>query len=240
MAFFLRGALVEYGTDVEGPITNIVVFQFNPESISHTLNIAQSGSDSPESNRQTESSQTSAPPTENFSITTHFSAADDLGKGGKAAETARKYGVGPQLAALMKMAYTSAGIISGEDSVSNDPNGDTLNQKMGGNVAIRQIPREELPRIFFIWGSSRVLPVEIKSMSINEKKFDPNLNPVEAEVQISLQIAAFPKGSDDKLGKGALNNTQKERDEQVLLSREKKETQASLNQGKSVNDIIPF
>ena len=32
--FLLRGALVEYGTEVLGPLPNVVVFQFNPEQIS--------------------------------------------------------------------------------------------------------------------------------------------------------------------------------------------------------------
>ncbi len=84
MSFFLRGALVEYGSDVLGPIPNIVVFQFNPEQISRTLNMAHSRSvSSPENARQTESHQTSAPPVESFTLTAQFSAADDLGKAGR-------------------------------------------------------------------------------------------------------------------------------------------------------------
>ena len=43
MAKFLRGALVEYGRSLLGPIPNVVVFQFNPEQLARTLTIPGSG-----------------------------------------------------------------------------------------------------------------------------------------------------------------------------------------------------
>ena len=39
MTYLLRGALVEYGTDFLGPLPNVVIFQFNPESISRTITV---------------------------------------------------------------------------------------------------------------------------------------------------------------------------------------------------------
>ncbi len=69
-------------------------------------------------------------------------------------------------------------------------------------------------------------------MSITEQKFDPLLNPVQAEVAIGLQIAGFPDNSDDTIGRGALSYTQTV-----------KEAQALLNLAKSVElavDIVPF
>lgn len=231
MSFFLRGALVEYGSDVLGPIPNIVVFQFNPETIARTLNMARPATPAAETARQTESHQTSAPPNESFNITAHFSAADDLGKGGAAAAIPRVFGIGPQLAALEKMVYPAGGIISGAIGAAIDAVGDALG--LGGDEApTRPIPREQAPRILFIWGPARVLPVEIKSMSITEQKFDPFLNPVQAEVAIGLAIASFPENTDDIIGRGALTYTQTV-----------KEAQALLNLAKAVElaiDVIPF
>lgn len=230
--FFLRGALVEYGTDVLGPLPNIVVFQFNPEQISRTLNLARRGNESPETEtRQREPNQVSGPPTETFQITAHFSAADDLGEGGAASVIPRAFGIGPQLAALEKMVYPSAGLISGLIGEAVDAIGDALG---GGNdqEAARPTPREQAPRILFIWGPSRVLPVEIRSMTIAEQKFDFLLNPVQAEVQIGLAVASFPADSDDKVGQGALKYTQTIKD-----------AQAALNLAKAVElavEIIPF
>ena len=37
----LRGALIEYGAGLIGPIPNVVIFQFNPESLSRSLQIPQ-------------------------------------------------------------------------------------------------------------------------------------------------------------------------------------------------------
>ncbi len=229
---FLRGALVEYGTDVLGPLPNIVVFQFNPEQISRTLNLAWRGAEAPETEtRQREPNQVSGPPTETFQITAHFSAADDLGEGGAAAVIPRAAGIGPQLAALEKMVYPSAGLISGLIGEAIDAVGDALGAG-GGNEPTRPTPREQAPRILFIWGPSRVLPVEIRTMSITEQKFDFLLNPVQAEVQIGLAVATFPIDSDDKVGQGALKYTQTIKD-----------AQAALNLVKAVElaaEIIPF
>ena len=37
----LRGALIQYSGGPIGPIPNVVIFQFNPESLSRTLHIPQ-------------------------------------------------------------------------------------------------------------------------------------------------------------------------------------------------------
>jgi len=231
VSFYLRGALVEYGSDVLGPIPNIVVFQFNPESISRTLNIAQGSSSTPCESRAREPHTTCSPPVESFSITAKFSAAEDLGKGGVAAAVPRAFGIGPQLAALEKMVYTDAGIISGAIGAAIDAIGDALGGD-GGNAPTRPIPREAVPRILFIWGPTRVLPVEITSMSITEQKYDPFLNPAQAEVQIGMRVASFPNDTDDKIGKGALTYTQTVKEGLTLLNLEKSAEYAL--------EVIPF
>ena len=37
--FLMRGALIEYGSDFMGPIPNVVIFQFNPETLTRTVQI---------------------------------------------------------------------------------------------------------------------------------------------------------------------------------------------------------
>lgn len=232
MAFYLRGALVEYGTDVLGPLPNIVVFQFNPEQISRTLEIPGREPATPAQERQREPAQASAPPTETFNITAHFSAADDLGKGGAVSAVPRLFGVGPQLAALEKMVYPQDGFISRAIGAAVDAVGSALGIGGSGQAPSRDVPREQKPRLLFVWGPSRVLPVEIRSMSITEQQFDPFLNAVQAEVQIGLAVAVFPDNSDDRVGKGALTYTQTLKD-----------AQAALNLAKAAElavDIIPF
>ena len=231
MSFFLRGALVEYGSDVLGPILNILVFQFNPEQISRTINMPsdQAGSTSTDAARQTEAHTMSAPPTESFSITAHFSAMDDLGAGGAVSTIPRAFGIGPQLAALEKMAYPAAGLLSEAIGAAIDAVAGALG---ADSEATRSTPREEGARILFIWGPSRVLPVEITSMSITAQQYDALLNPVQAQVEIGLTVASFPDNSDDEIGKGAL-----------LYTNTVKEAQALLNLAKAVElavDVVTF
>ncbi|HKP98435.1 MAG TPA: hypothetical protein VJ385_22080, partial [Fibrobacteria bacterium] len=222
---------VEYSGQFLGPIPNIVVFQFNPEEIQRTLRIPENHAGEPvDRARQQGNGQTSAPPVETFSLTLHFSAADDLGKGGAASAIPRVFGIGPQLAALEKMVYP-AGPLTGILGAALDAVGSALG---GGSApaAENPVPMESLPRLLFIWGPTRVLPVAIQSMSITEKQYDALLNPIQAQVQIGLAVASLPASSTDVIGKGALTYTQ------VV-----KDTQSILNLAKAAElalDIIPF
>jgi hypothetical protein len=224
----LRGALVEYSGQFLGPIPNIVLFQFNPESIARTVAIPRQAETPGIGRPQRERGQAAAAPTESFTLTAHFSAADDLGAGGAPSAIPRVFGVGPQLAALEKMVYpprTPGGLLGAAiDAVAS-----ALSSGTGG--ATRSVPREQVPRVLFLWGPTRVLPVTITSLTLTEQKFDSLLNPVQAEVQIGIAVAGHPP-DDDAVARGALE-----------YSSMIKDTQATLNLAKTaerVLDIIPF
>ncbi len=228
----LRGALVEYSGQFLGPIPNIVIFQFNPESITRTLRIPETAStDNSVANRpRRETHAAEAPPTEEFSITAQFSAHDDLGAGGAVSVVPHLFGVGPQLAALEKMVYppaTPGGLIGAAvDAIAGAIGGG------GASAPTRPVPRTPVPRILFIWGLAKVLPVRIKSLSITEKQYDFLLNPIEAEVQIGLAVAPEPPTASDPVGHGAF-----------VYSRMLKDTQATLNLAKVIEfavDLIPI
>ncbi len=208
-----------------------MVFQFNPEQIARTINIAQPRAPTPrEQARPREAAAIGVPPTESFTLTAHFSAADDLGKGGAVSAIPRVFGIGPQLAALEKMVYP-AGPLTGLIGAALDAIGDALGGG-GAQDPTQSVPRESVPRILFIWGLTRVLPVKIKSLTITEQKFDFLLNPVQAEVAIGLDINNLAATSTDKIGKGAL-----------MYSQVAKDAQSILNLAKAVElavDIIPF
>jgi hypothetical protein len=230
MTLLLRGVLVEYASDFLGPLPNIVVFQFNPEQIARSINIPQREVASARAARIAEARGAAAPPTETFTLTAHFSAADDLGRGGPLAVVPRQFGIAPQLAALEKMVYPGNGS-SGALGKAVDAVGAAIGDN-AGTKAGRPVPRERLPRLLFVWGPTRVLPVQIESLSITEQKFDFQLNPVQAEVRIGLAVIQFGRKNEDKLGKGALDYTNGI-----------KQAQAALNLAKAVElslDIIPF
>ncbi len=228
----MRGALVEYSGQFLGPIPNLVIFQFNPETIDRTITIpdAATAANNSAANRPKRDSGTAeAPAVESFSITAQFSAADDLGSGGAVSIVPRLFGVGPQLAALEKMVYpvtTQGGLIGAAiDAIGSALSGG------GAAAATRPVPPQRVPRILFIWGPTRVLPVRITSMTINEKQYDALLNPVEAEVVIGLTVLSTPSPS-DAVASGAWKYSQMVKD-----------TQATLNLAKVIEfavDLVPI
>ena len=218
----LRGALIEYGTSLIGPIPNIVIFQFNPESLSRTLQIPAR----PTGATQRETTQAGEKTFEKVTFKAHFSAANMLDED---KELAKLFGIGPQLAALEKMVLPSAKI-AGLIGAAIDAIGDALGD--GGNDAPAQpIPREKYPRILFIWGLTRVLPVTIDSMSISELEYDSILNPLRAEVDITLSVIAVDDCSDDVLAKGAL--------EYSTIAKEAQAIANLANTAEQIVDLIP-
>jgi hypothetical protein len=225
MPYLLRGALIEYASDFLGPLPNVVIFQFNPETITRAIQVPER----PTGGTRRETTQAGDPPLERITLKAEFDAADYLKTNNI---LARQFGVGPQLAALEKMVFPSnkIGALIGK---AIDAIGDALGLGGGGEDAPCQpIPREQYPRILFIWGRTRILPVVIDSMSITEQQYDNLLNPVRAEVSLQLSVNATNLSSDDKVAKGAME-----------YSSIAKEAQAILNLANTVElvaDLIPF
>lgn len=224
MPFLMRGAMIEYGAGLLGPIPNVVIFQFNPESLTRTIQIPRR----PSSPVARETTQAGEPSIEKISFKAQFSAADALGAGNK---LVLAMGVGPRLAALEKMVHpASKGGLLG---AALDAIGDALGLGGGGGSEPRQvIPRENYPRILFIWGPFRVLPVVIESMTITELLYDNLLNPIQADVQIGLSVNPIDKCSDDTVGKGALEYSNLAKDAQAMVN--------LAFTAEQIVDLIPF
>lgn len=212
----VRGALIEYSGQFLGPLPNIVVFQFNPEQITRSFTLAESGADSAGGGRaqraQSERNAASGPPVESFSVTLSLSAAEDLGTPGPFTGVTRLFGVGPQIAALEKMAFPAGG--DGLIGAALDAIGSAIAGAAGAGAEL-PVPRETLPRLLFIWGPTRVLPVAIRSISVTEKEYDHTLSPTLADVELSLTVSNAP-ASDDLIGLGALTYTRTVKEAQAL------------------------
>ncbi|MDM0004343.1 hypothetical protein QTI51_01795 [Variovorax sp. J22G73] len=219
----LRGALIEYGTDLIGPIPNVVIFQYNPESLSRVLQIPPR----PTGATQRETTQAGEHTFEKISFKAHFSAANLLADD---KTLARTFGIGPQLSALEKMVLPSSKL-AGLVGAAIDAIGSAISGG-GATPAAQPIPREKYPRILFIWGLTRVLPVTIDSMTIGELEYDAVLNPLRAEVDISLSVIAVDGCSDDVLAKGALEFTTLAKEAQAIAN--------LANTVDQVADLIPL
>jgi len=45
--------------------------------------------------------------------------------------------------------------------------------------------------VLFSWGANRVLPERLTSFSITEEAYDTALNPIQAKVELSLQVLSY-------------------------------------------------
>lgn len=217
--FLMRGALIEYGSDFMGPIPNVVIFQFNPETMSRTVQIPPR----PAAAMARETTQAGEPSIEKITLKASFSAADEFGKN---KVLARLFGVGTRLAALEKMVYPSNELASAIGAALG------LGGNDGGGEARQAIPRQKMPRILFIWGPYKVLPVVLESMSITEQQYDFLLNPIQAEVSITMAVNAVDECSGDDIGKGALTYSNMAKDAQAMAN--------LANSAAQVVELIPF
>ncbi len=215
--FLMRGALIEYGSDFMGPIPNVVIFQFNPETLTRTVQIPPR----PTSGTARETTQAGEPAIEKITLKASFSAADEFGEN---KVLARLLGVGTRLAALEKMVYPSNDLLGAI--------GDVLGLGGGDSDPRQPMPREEFPRILFIWGIYRVLPVVLESMSITEQQYDFLLNPVQAEVSITMAVNANDACSDDDVAKGAILYSNMAKDAQAMAN--------LANTAEQIVELIPF
>ena len=223
MEKILKGALIEYGSDFLGPIPNVVVFQFNPEKLSRTIEIPPR----PVNATTRETSQAGEPPYERFTVAAEFSAADQRNSSNPIGLT---MGVGPQLAALEAMVYpvqTPGGLIG----AAVDAIGSLLSGSSGPDPTL-PVPRVQSPKILFVWGLMRVVPVIIESMTINEVQYDSLLNAEEASVTIGLAVVTPCHSCDDQIARGALSYTQMMQDTLATVN--------LANTVAAVVDLIPF
>ncbi len=232
MIKFLRGALIEYKSDFLGPIPNVVLFQFNPESLSRTIQIPTRTPAAGSKATAGETAQAGTKPYERISLTAHFSAADYLNM---AFPPALLFGVGTQLAALEKMVLPleDGSGAAAQAAAAVDAAAAAVSGGSSSGDATTPTPRQRYPNILFVWGLTKVLPVIIDTMSINEKQFDSRLNPVQAEVSLGLSVMLEDLSEDDPIARGAAEYSKKAKDVQAIANLANVAVQPII-------DIIPF
>lgn len=207
MTYFLKGALVEYGVGLANYLPNVVMFQFNPEEITRTYEVPPR----PSGASLREVNQAGEVPVEKISLNAHFSAQEEIARQNP---MTRAVGIGPQLAALDKLVRPT-GPISGLINKAVDKIGSMISGSNNSDPA-QQIPREAYPRVLFVWGATRILPVTIEALTIVEKQYDNFLNPTLAEVSIAMTAIQPDPCSDDPIAKGLFAVSQYVRDALAL------------------------
>ena len=152
-----------------GRILRIIALQYNPDSLSRTLQpqaVADAGD-------RSQAFRVKGPPVETFRLEAEIDATDQL-EFPDQNRAAVEAGLLPQLAALETIVYPQANVLQANDALV-----------AAGTLEIAAM---EAPLTLFIWSRSRIVPVRITEFSVTEEAFDPHLNPIRAKVSIGMRV----------------------------------------------------
>lgn len=164
----VKGAIV--GIDLFNPLASIAVFQYNPDTVTRTLQPQGAG----EGAGRAEAMRLKGPPVETIKVDVEIDATDQL-------ETAdsmtTKLGIYPQLSALEMLIYPKSALV-----IAN-----TVLLAVG---TIEIVPPVG-PFTLLVWGLKRVVPVRLTELTITEEAHDAALNPIRAKVSLGLRVLSY-------------------------------------------------
>jgi hypothetical protein len=181
MAEYLRGAFIAY--DLDGYSTGnskqrrIIPFRINPESFSRSLSIESAqtaqgvegaGGKAASSTNEQSADASSGTLKETFAVQVRLDLVDRLES---AVSLDQALGILPEIAALEDLLYPAR-----TDATANSDGKEPLRSK------------DPRPTVLFVWGTQRIVPVKITQMSINETLHNSELNPVRAEVEVTMEV----------------------------------------------------
>jgi hypothetical protein len=163
-----RGAII--GMDPMNPVASVVVFQYNPDTMTRTLQPQMAG----DNGDRTEVLRLKGAPIETIKLDVEIDATDQLASANPIATT---MGIYPQLSALEMLVYPkSAQVI--------------LNTALMAVGTLEVVPTASVMTLF-VWGPKRVVPVKLTEFSITEEAYDPALNPIRAKVSLGLRVLSY-------------------------------------------------
>lgn len=166
----IKGAII--GLDPTNPLASVVVFQYNPDTMTRRLEARSTGGG--DTSDRSEAFRLTGPPKETITLNIEVDATDQLEQANPIAVAS---GVSPTLAALELLLYPKSLTVIANAALAQ-----------AGNIEI--IP-PEAPLTLFVWGPARVLPVRVTGFSITEEAYDPLLNPIRAKVDLTLNVLNY-------------------------------------------------
>lgn len=166
-----RGGIVVMDP-VTGRVIRIVVLQYNPDTLTRTLQPRATGA---ESGDRLEALRLKGPPNETIKLEAELDATDQL----EFPDVARnapviRNGLFPALAALETLVYPTAQELIGHDLLAQR-----------GQIEIAPL---ESPLTLLVWSRNRILPVRITEFSVTEEAFDTALDPTRAKVSLGMRV----------------------------------------------------
>jgi hypothetical protein len=173
-----KGALITFVADTS--VGNVITFQYNPSTLTRSLTPQYIGA---EKSDQAENIRFTGAPVEDINLTVQVDAVDQLEQGKDPGSTS---GIHAQLAALELLTAPTM-------SQANA----TLSKLAAGTLEI--LP-EIAPLTVFIFGGNRIVPVKVKQVSITEEAHDAALNPIRAQVTLSMEVLTYSNQPPDSPG----------------------------------------
>ena len=164
----IKGAII--GIDPINPLASIAVFQYNPDTVTRSLQVQGSG----DGGDRSEAMRLKGPPIETIKMDVEIDATDQLEK---ADGITTALGIYPQLSALEMLVYPKSALV-------------IANTILLGLGTVEVLPPIG-PFTLLVWGLKRVVPVRLTELSITEEAFDPSLNPMRAKVSLGLRVLNY-------------------------------------------------
>jgi hypothetical protein len=184
----VKGALIHFGAPMLVPVPNVIVFQYNPETLSRTLTpweplelgYTEAGERELPTKRQLAALRQPFDPQELISLTLELDATDQL-EFPERNRVAFISGVADRLAALEMLLYPPE---EGDEQLVTE-----VASTLGPNsLEFEIVPRRDVPIVLFFWGASRLVPVRVTTFSVEEQAFSPILAPIRAKVNLGMRV----------------------------------------------------
>ena len=165
----MKGAIV--GIDPFNPLASVIIFQYNPHTLTRTLQAQTTGGQGGE---RSEALRLRGAPSEDIQVAVEIDATDQLERSDPLAAT---LGISPELSGREMLIYPKSRLV-------------LANTALLALGTIEVIP-PQAPFTLFIWGPKRVLPVRLTQFSITEEAYDTDLNPIRAKVSLGLRVLSY-------------------------------------------------
>ena len=175
----VRGGLVQLDAQ-SGQVKNVITLQYNPETLTRSLQIKGVGGDGAEFS---EAMRLKGPPVETIKLEAEIDATDKLETGDA---TAQELGLHAQLAQFETLVYPDSGVLRSNNREAN-----------AGSLEIITSAKDLL---LFVWSRTRILPVRITEFSVTEEGFDAALNPLRAKLSIGMRVLTIDDMTFDSRG----------------------------------------
>lgn len=175
----LSGALIVLNDTALVPIPSMIPFQYNPATLTRSLEPYAPPMDEPGERRGTTARAQPGPPTETISLTLELDATDYLEDPGNH-PVGSLVGVSSPIASMEKIMYPTGSIVGALLGAISD--------LLGLGSGSTPVPRSEVPVVLFFWGPSRIVPVRVTDLTVEEQGHTPVLYPILATCRLSMRV----------------------------------------------------